>query len=298
VVLLNFLVDGKLTVGIKTDAGIIDINAAAKVKNLAFDCPCGCGTKFGTVDPLTMEAICWCGKYALNYIAEVTEGAPVLVEEELTFAPVVTQPEKILCVGVNYLDHAMEGSGKLPDFPVLFNKFNTALAAHNEVIPIMEAAGNIDYEAELVVVMGKTCFNVSKEEVDDYIFGYTIGNDISAREQQRRVSQWLTGKSPDKFGPVGPYIVTKDEVDGGNIDVTLYRNGEVKQHSNTDKLIFDIGDIISYTSKFITLKPGDIIFTGTMAGVIGGTADKNWLKAGDEIVIEIEGIGKLRNVIG
>ena len=296
--LMNFVVDKKVHIGLVTDEGVIDISAAAKEKDEGLPCPCGCGVKH--IDSLSMELLIYCGDAGLEYVKKVSAGQPKLKEEELTFAPVVTKPEKIICVGVNYLDHAMEGSGKLPDFPVLFNKYNTSLAAHNEVIPIPKAAGNIDYEAELVIVIGKTCFEVEKEDVLDYIYGYTIGNDFSAREQQRRVSQWMTGKSPDKFGPVGPYIVTKDEIDGGNIDVTLYRNGEVAQHSNTDKLIFDIGDIVSYTSKFITMKPGDIIFTGTMAGVISGKpeGEKNWLQTGDEIVIEVEGIGKLRNVIG
>ena len=127
------------------------------------------------------------------------------------------------------------------------------------------------------------------------------GNDLTAREQQGRVSQWLIGKSPDKFGPVGPCIVTKDAIDGGNMPIRLWCNGELRQNSNTNDLIFDIPTLVSYISQFVTMKPGDLIFTGTCAGVISGMKldpdKKPWLKPGDEVVVEIEGIGKLRNVL-
>ncbi|NLT58066.1 MAG: fumarylacetoacetate hydrolase family protein [Clostridiales bacterium] len=285
--LMNFKVGDAIHVGLVLEDGVVDLNAAIEAKGLC-DRP-GVG--------LTMEKLIAAGDVGRALVQQAAEGSPRLNEADLVYAPAVTCPEKILCVGLNYKDHVDEGSSVLPDFPVLFSKFNTSLAAHEEVIPIPKATGNIDYEAELVVVIGKECFEVSKEQALDYVYGYTIGNDLSARAQQRRVSQWLTGKSPDKFGPVGPYIVTADDIDGGNLEIKLYRNGEVGQQSNTRMMIFDTATIISYTSQFMTLKPGDIIFTGTMAGVIGGHKDPVWLKAGEELVVEIEGIGRLRNVL-
>ena len=195
----------------------------------------------------------------------------------------------------------MEGSGRLPVVPEVFSKFNTALAAHNEEIPLPKAGSRFDYEAAMVIVIGKEAKCVSKEQAMDYVYGYTVGNDLTAREQQGRVSQWLIGKSPDKFGPVGPCIVTKDAIDGGNMPIRLWCNGELRQNSNTNDLIFDIPTLVSYISQFVTMKPGDLIFTGTCAGVISGMKldpdKKPWLKPGDEVVVEIEGIGKLRNVL-
>ena len=159
----------------------------------------------------------------------------------------------------------------------------------------------MDYEAELVVVIGKEAKCVSRETAMDYVFGYTIGNDISAREQQFRVTQWLIGKTGDNFAPVGPCIVTKDAIDGSGLDMKLWCNGELRQSDNTANLLFDIPDLVSYLSQYATLKPGDLIFTGTCAGCITGiklnTGESPWLKSGDEIVIEIEGIGRLKNVI-
>ncbi len=288
--LMNFYVGEEVHVGVITDAGVADLTAAVnagdceKCKKLA-----------------TMEGLIAAGEAGLKKAAELAEKAEKLPIDSLTYAPAVTAPEKIFCIGLNYLAHAMEGSGRLPVVPEVFSKFNTALAAHNEVIPIPAAAERIDYEAEMVIVIGKEARNVSKEDAMDYVFGYTIGNDLSARTQQMRVTQWLIGKSADKFGPVGPCIVTKDSIDGGNMPIRLWCNGELRQDSNTNDLIFDIPTLVSYISEYITMKPGDIIFTGTCAGVIAGMKvdpdKKPWLKAGDEVVIEIEGIGKLRNVM-
>ena len=202
------------------------------------------------------------------------------------YAPVVTKPEKIICVGLNYADHAKEANMDIPDYPVLFSKFNNALAAHKQVISLPKKAEKFDYEAELVIVMGKEATKVSKEEALSYVFGYTVGNDFSARDLQFRTGQWLLGKSCDDFAPIGPYIVTSDEIDPQNLEISCKVNGEIRQSAHTRDMIFDCATIISYLSQYMTLKPGDLIFTGTPEGVIVGYPEEQqqWLKSGDEVL--------------
>ena len=288
--LMNFYLDKEVHVGVVTEQGVADLTAAVNA------CECEDCKALGK-----METLIAAGEEGKKKAAQIAQEAKKLNLDDLTFAPVVTEPEKIFCIGLNYLAHAMEGGGRLPVVPEVFSKFNTTLAAHNESIPLPAAGSRFDYEAELVIVIGKQAKCVSKEEALDYVYGYTVGNDLTAREQQGRVSQWLIGKSPDKFGPVGPCIVTKDAIDGGNLPIHLWCNGELRQDSNTNDLIFDIPTIVSYISQFVTMKPGDLIFTGTCAGVISGMKlepdQKPWLKPGDEVIVEIEGIGKLRNVM-
>lgn len=219
-------------------------------------------------------------------------------EETCNFAPVISQPEKIICIGLNYRKHADETGMPYPDVPILFSKFNNALAGHNEVINIPEETKKLDYEAELAVVIGKTAKDVTESEALDYVFGYTLSNDLSARDLQMRTGQWLLGKTSDGFAPVGPFITTRDEVsDPQNLNIKTEVNGVVRQNSNTADMIFYCREIISYVSKHMTLKPGDIILTGTPEGVAMGLpeAEQEFLKAGDEVVIEIEGLGRLKN---
>ena len=211
----------------------------------------------------------------------------------------VTKPEKIICVGLNYVDHAKESNMDIPTYPVLFSKFNNALAAHNQTISLPKDAQKFDYEAELVIVIGKEASKISKEEALSYVFGYTVGNDFSARDLQFRSGQWLLGKSCDDFAPIGPVLVTSDELDPQNLDIKCTVNGELRQSANTRDMIFDCATIISYVSQFMTLKPGDIIFSGTPDGVILGNPEEKqqWLKSGDEVCITIENIGDLVNVL-
>lgn len=221
----------------------------------------------------------------------------VLDPKDIRYLPVVEAPEKILCVGLNYIQHAQELNGDVPTDPVLFNKFNNSLAAHHQEIPIPTVTDKMDYEAELVVVIGKTAQHISQQEASDYILGYTIGNDLSARDLQFKTDQWLLGKALDYFAPTGPAIVTSDSLDPANLTISLKRNGEVVQQSNTKELIFSVDFLVSYISQHMTLKPGDIIFTGTPNGVIAGKDEKeqNWLKPNDELTVTIEGIGSLTN---
>ena len=186
--------------------------------------------------------------------------------------------------------------------PILFyfSKFNNALAAHHQAISLPEDAKKFDYEAELVIVIGKEASKITKEEALSYVFGYTVGNDFSARDLQFRSGQWLLGKSCDDFAPIGPYLVTSDEINPQNLDITCTVNGELRQSANTRDMIFDCATIISYVSQFMTLKPGDLIFSGTPEGVILGYPEESqqWLKPGDKVIVSIESIGELVNVVG
>lgn len=214
-----------------------------------------------------------------------------------TFANVVT-PNKLLCVGLNYKSHASKVELKTFDSPILFSKFPNSLVPTNAPVEFPEWETSYDYEAELVVVIGKTCWGVSKENALEYVFGYTAGNDFSCREPQMRTSQWLIGKTMPGFGPCGPFITTADEFDiSKGHSIKSYVNGELRQDGNTQDMIFDCASIVSYASHYIKLEPGDLIFTGTPSGVLLEQKEKTWLKKGDVIDIEIEGIGRLSNTI-
>ncbi|MFL2096004.1 fumarylacetoacetate hydrolase family protein [Marinilactibacillus psychrotolerans] len=242
----------------------------------------------------------------LNDLIKQLDSSEIEVEtfierkEQVAFLPVVQNPEKIICVGMNYLAHVKEMDGEIPLNPILYNKFNNTLAAHKQEIPLPPVARQVDYSAELVVVIGQEMKNVQKEDVFDYIFGYTIGNNFSDRKVQRKSSQWMLGKTLDYFAPIGPNIVTKDEISNlDNLYVTLKVNNEIVQNGNTKDMIFDIPSILSYLSKHLTLKPGDLIFTGTPKGVIlAKPADEqNWLSQNDLVEATISNIGTLRNQI-
>jgi 2-keto-4-pentenoate hydratase/2-oxohepta-3-ene-1,7-dioic acid hydratase in catechol pathway len=225
-----------------------------------------------------------------------TPPAPLFAETAIEYGPCLLNPQKIVCVGLNYRRHAQESKMQVPATPVLFSKFNNALAACNEDVPLPSNAVEYDYEAELVVVIGKRARYVAQEDALEYVAGYCNGNDISARDLQRRTNQWLLGKTPDKFLPLGPYLVTADEAgDAQAKPIRCWVNGDLRQNSNTSDMVFGITELVSYISQYMTLEPGDLISTGTPEGVILGMAEKNWLKPGDEIVVEVEGLGRLVN---
>ncbi|WP_338448940.1 fumarylacetoacetate hydrolase family protein [Niallia oryzisoli] len=283
---INFKAGNTTRLGIKTENGIIDVEQAAKT--------------FALEVPTKIEDVIAAGEKGIRQLSELCEREiSYLSEEELVYAPSVTNPEKIICVGLNYVDHAKESSMDIPTSPVLFSKFNNALAAHNQTIVLPKSAEKFDYEVELVIVIGKEAANVSKDEALSYVFGYTVGNDLSARDLQFRSGQWLLGKTLDNFGPVGPYLVTADEIDPNNLNIECKVNGVVKQSANTRDMIFDCATLISYISEHMTLKPGDIIFSGTPEGVVLGYPEdqQEWLKSGDEVKVTVEQIGTLVNVL-
>ncbi|GEM05390.1 hypothetical protein HMI01_23780 [Halolactibacillus miurensis] len=235
---------------------------------------------------------------ALKAALEKASQSIGIKQESIEFGPVVTRPSKIICVGVNYLDHVKEMGHDVPKLPVLFSKFSNALIGHEANIMGMAKSDQLDYEVELACVIGKTCTEVDESEALDYLLGYTIANDISARDLQKRTPQWLQGKTLDKSTPVGPVIVTTDELkDPSKLAIRSYVNGDVRQTSSTDQLIFNIPTLIAFISDLITLEPGDLILTGTPHGV--GFAEKppRLLQSGDEVVCEIEGIGTLKNKV-
>lgn len=207
-------------------------------------------------------------------------------------------PRKILCVGRNYAEHAAEMKNEVPSKPLIFSKFTTSVIGSGEEIRWSQAiTQQVDWEGELAVVIGKTARNITEEEAFDYIFGYTIANDVSARDLQSSESQWSRAKGHDTFCPIGPCIVTRDEIaDPNNLHITTEVNGETMQDGHTGDMIFNVPYLVAYLSRTFTLEPGDLILTGTPAGVGKGMNPPRFLKDGDEVRVTIEGIGMLQNI--
>jgi 2-keto-4-pentenoate hydratase/2-oxohepta-3-ene-1,7-dioic acid hydratase in catechol pathway len=210
----------------------------------------------------------------------------------------IPKPRKLICVGLNYRDHAEETGAEIPNVPTIFNKFATAVIAHGDPIVLPKVSKAPDYEAEFAFVIGRGGRHINAAEWRDHIFGYTIVNDVSARDYQRATTQWLMGKTFDTFAPIGPWIVTADEIaDPHALDISITINGEVLQNSNTRNLIFKIPDLIAHLSSVFTLESGDIISTGTPAGVGFARKPPRYLQPGDDVVVRIAGIGELRNPV-
>ena len=213
--------------------------------------------------------------------------------EDARYGPPLCRPSKIICIGLNFSDHAAESGMDIPTEPIIFFKANSAYCGPNDDLVIPRNSKKTDWEVELAVVISKKASYVSKEEALDHVAGYALHNDYSEREfQLERGGQWVKGKSCDTFAPVGPFLATPDELgDVNNLDMWLKVNGETKQNGNTSKLIFDIPYIISYLSEHMSLLPGDIISTGTPPGVGLGFNPPQFLKAGDVVELGIEGLG-------
>jgi 2-keto-4-pentenoate hydratase/2-oxohepta-3-ene-1,7-dioic acid hydratase in catechol pathway len=210
----------------------------------------------------------------------------------------IPKPRKLICVGLNYRDHAEETGSEIPSVPTIFNKFATAVIAHGDRIVLPKVSKAPDYEAEFAFVIGRGGRHINAAAWRDHIFGYTIMNDVSARDYQRATTQWLMGKTFDTFAPIGPWIVTADEIaDPHALDISITINSEVLQNSNTRNLIFKIPDLIAHLSSVFTLEPGDIISTGTPAGVGFARKPPRYLRPGDDIVVRVSGIGELRNPV-
>ena len=210
----------------------------------------------------------------------------------------IPRPPKIICIGLNYRDHAEEAKLPIPEVPTVFAKFATAVTGHRHPIVLPKNSSKCDYEAELAVVIGRRARHVAEERWRDYVFGYTIFNDVSARDFQMATSQWTIGKTFDTFAPFGPAIVTADEIeDPHNLRISLALNGEAMQDSNTRHMIFQVPRLIAYLSSVFTLEPGDIIATGTPSGVGFARKPPRWLKPGDEVRVQIEGLGELVNPV-
>jgi 2-keto-4-pentenoate hydratase/2-oxohepta-3-ene-1,7-dioic acid hydratase in catechol pathway len=226
------------------------------------------------------------GLNLLAPLSSITLDAPVL------------RPPKILCIGLNYRDHAAESKMEPPKVPTVFVKYPHTLIGDGQPIFLPRASQQPDYEAEFAVVIGRGGRNIAEADWEDHVFGYTIVNDVSARDVQLASTQWTLGKNFPTFAPMGPWIVSKDEIaDPHALDISLSINGETLQKSNTRELIFKLPKLISYISTMMPLSPGDIISTGTPAGVGMGRKPQRWLRPGDDVVVEIAGIGSLRNPV-
>ena len=226
-----------------------------------------------------------------------TKGWLVPSRDAYWFAP-VPRPGKLLCIGLNYRDHAKESNMPLPEKPIIFSKFSSAVIAPGEPVTLPAGSQKVDYEAELAVVIGRRAKNVKAERAYDHVLGYTAFNDVSARDFQFSDGQWQRGKSCDTFAPMGQSIVTTDTItDPHKLAIKLILNGEIMQDSNTDQLIFGVPQLIEFISETITLEPGDVIATGTPAGVGFARNPPVFLKPGDEMEVMIEGIGGLNNPV-
>ena len=227
-------------------------------------------------------------------------GAEKHAAGQVKLLPPVTDPRKIVCLGLNYKDHAEESGAKPPPEPVLFSKYPTALTGPGDPIVLPPVSREVDYEAELVIVVGRGGRNIPKEYARRHVAGYTCGHDVSARDWQLRKAggQWMVGKTFDTFAPLGPALVTADEVgDPHALGIRMKLNGQIMQSSNTAQMIFKVEDIIAYLSQVFTLEPGDLIFTGTPSGVGFARKPPVFLKAGDVAEVEIDRLGTLRNPV-
>ncbi len=212
----------------------------------------------------------------------------------------VERPEKVICIGLNYADHAAETNHPVPPEPVVFGKFASAITGPFDPVEAPRTSRELDYEAELVAVIGKGGKHITEADAMDHIFGYCVGNDISARDYQvgKPAGQWLLGKTFDTFAPYGPHIVTVDEVpDPHDLRIRCILNGETVQDSSTSQLIFNLRQLIAYISHVFTLTPGDLLWTGTPPGVGMGRKPPLWLKPGDTVSVEVDGVGRIENPI-
>jgi 2-keto-4-pentenoate hydratase/2-oxohepta-3-ene-1,7-dioic acid hydratase in catechol pathway len=275
--LVSFHGPDGVRLGVDTDRGVVDVVAAAPGA------------------PATVRELIAAGPEALDQVRQAvgsaTEAVPL---DQVRLAPAVPDPEKIICVGLNYRKHAAEGGMPVPDQPIYFAKFRNSLAGSGEEVAIPAATRKCDYEVELVAVIGRRTRDVPPETALEAVFGYATGNDLSARELQVRSSQWTYGKAIDGFAPLGPYLVTADDVpDPQELRTRTWVNGDLRQDSTTRDMVFSVAELVSDLSRIMTLEPGDVVFTGTPEGVILGMADQVWLQPGDEVVCEVEGLGRL-----
>ncbi len=282
-------VDG-YALGMEVEGGVLNLSATAE--------------KLGQAAPKDMDDLLQNGlgsqvRSVREALVAKPDAAIVVTDAMAQFAPLVTRPQKIICIGFNYQKHAEETHTESPKAPPLFAKFNNALNHHKGIVRLPTAAdSHFDYETELVVVFGRRCRGVRKEDALEYVAGYTIGNDVSARTLQQQTPQITAGKISDGFAPIGPWLVTRDRVsDPNNLRLETYFNKEQKQNWTTKDMIYDCRTLIEFIAGITTIEPGDVLFTGTPQGVVLGekmpAMMRRWIKPGDEVVSIIEGLGEL-----
>lgn len=248
----------------------------------------------GDIDELVAK-----GHDALAAAAETClKGRPINLELAQLLPP-LARPGKILCVGLNYADHSAEFDAQVPDYPVVFARFASSLIGHGDFIERPRISDKLDYEGEFVAVIGKRGKHIVSEDALDHVIGYSLFNDVSVRDYQMRTPQWMIGKNFDRSGPFGPWLMTADELPRGcrGLRMQTRLNDKLVQDTSTDNMIFDVATLIATLSDAFTLEPGDIIVTGTPAGVGGARTPPLWMKDGDIVEIELEGFGTLRNSV-
>jgi 2-keto-4-pentenoate hydratase/2-oxohepta-3-ene-1,7-dioic acid hydratase in catechol pathway len=272
--LVTYVAPGGPRLGAVVDGGIVDVSRHVAGDMIALI------RQWDTLKPRLAQAA---GGRPDQPVASTRLRAPIL------------RPGKILAIGLNYLDHIEETGAQRPEYPTFFAKMPTAANGPFDTIDFPSVSQDIDYEAELVVVIGKRCRNVSRERAREVIFGYCCGNDVSVRDWQKRTSQWVVGKSFDTHAPFGPWITTAEEVDSRTLGIRALVNGELRQNSNTGQMLFDSEAQIEHLTKAMTLEPGDLIYTGTPAGVGMARKPPLYLKPGDVVRVEIDGLGAIEN---
>lgn len=291
--------------GARIDRLVVDLNAAHRAaveerggKASAELIPPGMLGFLGAGEPAVAAAT-----EALALVARI--GAAAACERRLArpgetvrlMAP-VPRPTKLILVGLNYRDHAEETKLKIPEVPAIFSKYPNSVIGPGDAIKIPKVSHMIDYEAELAFVIGRAGRDIPRERAMDYVAGYTIVNDVSCRDYQMKTGQWMIGKTFDTFAPMGPCLVTRDEIpDPHNLDISLYLNGQRMQHSNTRNLIFKTEDLIVFLSQVFTFEPGDVVSTGTPSGVGFTRKPPVFMKPGDRVRVEIQGLGALENPV-
>ncbi len=279
--LVTFEADGKVRPGVLNEAdGIFDLSTE------------GFASVLDVIEAASAQHV------SLEKFASDTEVDSAYTLGTVKLLAPIPRPRKLICVGLNYRDHALETGSEIPAVPTIFNKFATAVIATGDEIKLPKVSKSPDYEAEFAFVIGRGGRKIKADDWRDHVFGYTIVNDVSARDYQRATTQWLMGKTFDTFAPMGPWIITADCIpDPHNVDVRLEINGEVMQNSNTRELIFKIPQLIEFLSSVFTLEPGDIVSTGTPAGVGVARKPPRFLQPGDDVVVKIPAIGELRNSV-
>ncbi|TFG32906.1 FAA hydrolase family protein [Candidatus Thorarchaeota archaeon] len=291
---------GVPSIGVELESGILDIPDAASHYGRKYHIH---GQNFPTtmMDLLQWESGIDVIRQIVNRYGQTPHDERLMthaIDSVVLEAP-IPRPGKIVALGKNYLEHVKETGSDVEEFPVIFAKFPSCVIGPNDIITMPSLSNKIDWEVELGIIIGKMCKNVQEQHALNYIAGYTIINDVTARDLQRGDGQWIRGKSLDAFCPMGPCIVTSDEL-GNASDLKMYTkvNGIIKQDSTTAKMMFKVPQIVAYLSRAFTLEPGDVIATGTPAGVGFAREPPEYLKVGDKIEQYIEGIGYLRNVVG
>ena len=249
--------------------------------------------------PSSIRALLEAGPLALQKAETAAEEATDLLEmSAIKLAAPIPNPDKILCIGLNYADHAAESGQPLPDYPIVFSKYSNTVIGSGDAIVLPKVTDQVDYEAELGFVIGKRARHVSEADALEYVAGYLNVNDVSARDYQTRTSQWTMGKSFDTFAPMGPALVTADELpDPHNLAIRLWIGDDTLQDSSTSQLIFSVPQLLADISEVMTLEPGDIVSTGTPPGVGAARTPPRWLRPGETVNMEIEGLGVLSNLV-